>query len=468
MLDIRNIIASFAFLLLCLSSLAYDSDSTKYFIIQEIAISGNEKTKPQVILREFPYSVGDSIPCGNVESEIASFSDNLSRLMLFNNIDVSYTTSDSSKINIEVNLTERWYYWVYPILEIADRNITSYFYYRDYKKINYGAAFDWLNFRGRNEMLNFKLRLGYKEHYAVSYQKPNIGKRNRFGIWATTEFFRQKKDIADIVSNKPVYAENEDKYIRNMLNVGVGAYFRPRINYDFSLSLNYQNINSKDSLLTAKVAERQNYFVPAFSFSYDNRDNKVAPKSGIEANLGARVFASTNSTAFAFVNASFEFNTNIYKQRLYYHGTLAHQQFFGDDGNIPANKKIELCKNYLIRAFDYYYIIGASFSSIKNTFSVKILNRRDFSLPKWIPQKFRRPYIQIFLDLFADLAFCTNFADTFSENNTLCNVPMYSAGAGLSFETYYDRVLNVYAGYNGNFNSVGVFVEYKTPIYKKF
>ena len=52
--------------------------------------------------------------------------------------------------------------------------------------------------------------------------------------------------------------------------------------------------------------------------------------------------------------------------------------------------------------------------------------------------------------------------------NPLEQKPIYSAGAGLSFETYYDRVLKVYAAYNGNFNFFGVFVDYVTPIYKKF
>ena len=61
-----------------------------------------------------------------------------------------------------------------------------------------------------------------------------------------------------------------------------------------------------------------------------------------------------------------------------------------------------------------------------------------------------------------------NFASDFEAENPLAQKPIYSAGAGLSFETYYDRVLKVYAAYNGNFNFVGFFVDYRTPIYKKF
>lgn len=436
--------------------------------IADIAIEGNEKTKPQTILREFRYSVGDTIPADEVEAELSVFVDNLRRLMLFNDITVSYSLAGTSDIVVEVSLVERWYYWVYPILEIADRNLTSYFYYRDFRRLNYGAAFDWLNFRGRNEMLNFKVRFGFREHYAVSYQKPNIGRSRSHGIWVKAEYFRQKKDIAYISDNKPVYVENIDGYIRNSFDAGVGYVFRPQTNYDFSLSFTYQNIVSKDSMLFEQMPYRQNFFIPAFDFDYDTRDSKVCPKKGFHADFGAKVFVDLESNVFAFTNVDFEYNCNVYKDRLYYHGAIACRHFFGDEDIVPDNKRIELCRDYLVRGFDYYYITGRNFTSMQNTFSVKLLNKRDFSLPRWIPKKFRQPYIQIFMDIFADVAYSSNFADVFETGNTLSQVPIWSAGAGLSFETYYDRVLNVYVAYNGNFNNIGVFVNYITPIYKKF
>lgn len=440
----------------------------EYYSISDITITGNEKTKPQTILREFRYSVGDSISVDEVDAEVTAFADNLRRLMLFNNIEVTYLQSDSTNIIVNVQVVERWYYWVYPILEIADRNLTSYFYYRDFRRLNYGAAFDWLNFRGRNEMLNFKVRLGFKEHYAVSYQKPNIGRNRASGIWVKAEYFRQKKDIAYIADNKPVYTENIDKYIRNSIGVGAGYVFRPQTNYDFSLSLSYQNIVSKDSMLSKSIPFKQNFLIPAFGFDYDTRDSKVCPKKGIHAEFGVKTFIDLESNVFAFTNADFEYNCSVFKDRLYYHGAISYKQFFGDEEVIPINKRIELCRDYLVRGFDYYYIIGSNFESLQNTFSIKILNRRDFSLPRWIPKKFRNPYIQIFTDFFADIAFSSNFVDDFETSNTLSQKPIWSVGAGLSFETYYDRVLNVYVAYNGNLNNIGVFVNYITPIYKKF
>ena len=452
--------------MLCLSGLLAQE---RYFYITDISVSGNDKTKPQTILREFRYSVGDSIRESALDDEIQNFTDNLRRLMLFNNVEVSCSAPDSAaSLAVNVNVTERWYYWVYPILEIADRNLTSYFYYKDFRKINYGAAFDWLNFRGRNEMLNFKLRLGYKEHYAVSYQKPNMGRHKRSGIWAKVEYFRQKKEIASVVECKPVYAENEDMYIRSISDAGVGYVFRPDMNYEFSLLVTYQNIWSGDSLLLSSGSQWQNFLVPALTFDYDNRDSKVCPTSGLHAEFDLKVFSELKSSTFAFADLGFEYNSGIYGNLIFYHGTLRHRQFFGDYGDIPSNKRIELCRSNLIRGFDYYYILGMNFSALQNTFSIKLLDRRDFMLPRWIPSMFRNPYIQIYADLFADLAYCSNFASGFEVENPLLRKPIYSAGAGLSFETYYDRVLKVYAAYNGSFNFFGVFVDYIAPIYKKF
>jgi len=270
------------------------SAQERQLLISDISIIGNEKTKPQTILREFRYSVGDSILEKDIDKEIVNFTDNLRRLMLFNNVDISYSLTECS-CSINVNVVERWYYWVYPILEIADRNITSYFYYKDFGKINYGVAFDWLNFRGCNEMLNFKLRLGYKEHYAISYQKPNIGRKKRSGVWIRAEYFRQKKEIASVIDCKPVYAENENKYIRKMFDVGVGYVFRPQVNYEFSMSLIYQNVCSNDSLLLIGASKLQNFMVPTFTFEYDDRDSKVSPVSGIYAWIGIKLFSDFSS-----------------------------------------------------------------------------------------------------------------------------------------------------------------------------
>ena len=456
-----------AYVLLILPACAFAQE--KYMHISSINISGNEKTKAQTILREFRYSVGDSLPEERIDVEIQNFSDNLQRLMLFNNVEVSCVKSDSaSSVSVDVNVVERWYYWVYPILEIADRNLTSYFYYKDFKKINYGVAFDWLNFRGRNEMLNFKVRLGYKEHYAVSYQKPNMGRNHWSGIWLKAEYFRQKKEIAYISECKPVYADNEGLYIRNIIDAGAGYVFRPHVNYEFSLSLTYQNVRSRDSLLLAYVDGLQQYMIPSFTFDYDNRDSKVAPTSGMHAQLWTKVFADFDANTFAFASLVMEYNTSIYHDRLFYHGMLSHRQIFGNYTDVPMNMRIELCRENLIRGFDYYYIISQNFSALQNTFSIKLLDRCDFSLPRWIPKKFREPYIQIYADMFVDLAYCGNFAPNIKDENPLVQKPIYSAGAGLSFETYYDRVLKVYAAYNGNFNFFGVFIDYVTPIYKKF
>ncbi len=461
----RAVLLSVVFFVCSVVALAQE----RYLHIADITISGNEKTKPQTILREFRCKAGDSLPEDNLESELRNFADNLHRFMLFNNIEVSSSQADSTDaITVNVNVVERWYYWVYPILEIADRNLTSYFHYKDYRKINYGVAFDWLNFRGRNEMLNFKLRLGYKEHYAVSYQKPNIGRNRRSGVWAKVEYFRQKKDIASIAECKPVYAENENVYIRRMFDAGIGYVFRPSVNYDFSLSLAYQNIISRDTLLAPEGRSVQNFIVPSFAFDYDNRDSKVCPTSGIHAKMDVDVFSELESSSFAFASLGLEYNTSIYRSRIFYHGSISHRQFIGSYDGVPVNKRIDLCSDNIIRGFEYYYILGRNFSALQNTFSIKILNRRDFMLPKWIPAKFRNPYIQIYVDLFADLAYCSNFASDFEAENPLAQKPIYSAGAGLSFETYYDRVLKVYAAYNGNFNFVGFFVDYRTPIYKKF
>lgn len=441
-------------------------DST--VVVGRINIYGNEKTKSEIILRETDISEGDTISIDEFRHKLKSFKENLCRTMLFNYINIEY--SDSAEIvDVDVKVDERWYYWVYPILEIADRNATSYFYYRDFKKINYGAAFDWLNFRGRNEMLNFKIRLGYKEHYAVSYQKKNIGPKYRGGLWVNAEFFRQKEITTAVVDNKPVYSENE-KYIKNVFSVGAGYIFRPQINYDLNIGLTYARNSYNDSAYLGVPSYVQHLLMPRVKFDYDNRNNKVYPTSGLDFNVEIKMYGDVKNfeKSFATANVGFEYNVPVFRDIIFYRANANYRHIIGDPSKILEDRKIELCKDFGIRGYDYYYILGSHFESLSNTFSFKLWNSRIYQFPDWVMRKFRKIYVRIYSDFFVDVAYSGKFANLTYNENTLYGKFFYSTGVGVNIETYYDRLLKVYVAYNGYFNNVGVFIDYKTPIYKLF
>ena len=151
--------------------------SQNHITITSIAITGNNITKEDIILREVVFSKNSSFSAADLEQKIKESKENLINLKLFNFVEISYTlTGDKAQLTIDV--TERWYFWPYPVFEISERNFNAWWQdfkatnYSDFSRLNYGLFLNWENFRGRNELIKLKLRKGFKEHYLIAYEIP--------------------------------------------------------------------------------------------------------------------------------------------------------------------------------------------------------------------------------------------------------------------------------------------------------
>jgi len=149
-----------------------------FLYIKEIIITGNKKTKNEIILRELSFNTIQNIDLKNLEKEITKSTNNLTNLNLFNFIEISYDINEQKDLFIKINIVERWYIWPYPIFEISERNFNSWWQdfkssnYKDLSRVNYGLFLNIENFRGRNELIILKYRQGFKEHYLLNYKIP--------------------------------------------------------------------------------------------------------------------------------------------------------------------------------------------------------------------------------------------------------------------------------------------------------
>lgn len=85
--------------------------------ISEITMSGNTRTKNQIILRELEFNVGDSFLTSDLENVLKKSRENLINTSLFNFIDITQNVdSNSFMLKIHVNLIERCTF--YPILRL--------------------------------------------------------------------------------------------------------------------------------------------------------------------------------------------------------------------------------------------------------------------------------------------------------------------------------------------------------------
>ena len=144
------------FLLIILFS--YDFSYSQNVFLKNIQIKGNNITKEDIIMREVVIISNTFYEYKDLKEAIKSTKNNLINLKLFNFVEIEELTN-SDTTNIIINLTERWYIWPYPILEISERNFNSWWRefssnnYTDFSRLNYGIFLNWENFRGKNESL---------------------------------------------------------------------------------------------------------------------------------------------------------------------------------------------------------------------------------------------------------------------------------------------------------------------------
>ncbi|MEO6930525.1 MAG: POTRA domain-containing protein, partial [Chitinophagaceae bacterium] len=152
------------------------------FIVGEIAISGNRKTKKYLIERELPFQKGDSVALDDLVSRFDLARQRLMNTRLFNDAVVSLKNFDGYQVNIQIDLKERWYIFPVPYFRPIDRNLQEWAKRGyDLSRVNYGAKFDYYNFTGRNDKLKAWFITGYTRQIEFSYEQPNADKSLKHG-----------------------------------------------------------------------------------------------------------------------------------------------------------------------------------------------------------------------------------------------------------------------------------------------
>ena len=112
--------------------------------VSNILIIGNNVTKAEIILRELTFSKNSSFTTKELNEVIEKSKQNLINLKLFNFVEI-LTQIDDNNVKIVIDVTERWYFWPYPILEVSERNFNSWWSefsssnYSDFSRLNYGV-----------------------------------------------------------------------------------------------------------------------------------------------------------------------------------------------------------------------------------------------------------------------------------------------------------------------------------------
>jgi outer membrane protein assembly factor BamA len=161
------------------------NDSTgRFVLINRVLIIGNRLTRDQIILRELSLKPGDLIFNLDLPEILDLDEKKLFNTRLFNTVEIRTMELSDSKVDLLIDLNERWYTFPSPIFELSDRNFNEWWqnYNHDFKRVNYGLRLYQFNMRGRNETLRFIAQFGFQRRFELMYRFPYIDKKQKHDV----------------------------------------------------------------------------------------------------------------------------------------------------------------------------------------------------------------------------------------------------------------------------------------------
>lgn len=148
------------------------------YIIGDIVIAGNKKTRKSIILREIPVHTGDAYSLSDLVKKFEDARRQLMNTALFHAVVVAAKGFNGNVIDIAVTVKERWYLFPLPYFKPVDRNLNQWLVEQNasLSRVNYGAKILYNNATGNNDKFRLWLMSGYTKQLSVGYDRLYIDK----------------------------------------------------------------------------------------------------------------------------------------------------------------------------------------------------------------------------------------------------------------------------------------------------
>jgi len=235
--------------------------------VGEVIVTGNEKTKDFVILREMSLRAGEEI----TQEKLDYDRERIYSLRLFNRVRVSAAPAGPGLANIVVEVNERWYIFPFPILGVRDR---------DWGKVFYGAGVAHNNFRGRNEKLFASLVLGYDPAVSLFYRNSFLDDGGTWFLDAKTSYSRVRNRSPQVES---LFGEYEERHFTFLVNIGrrFGRYHSVWATGGYSVV----DVPNRNPLTTVAGDGMDAFPTGGVSYLFDTRDLLEYPAQGTMVGL---------------------------------------------------------------------------------------------------------------------------------------------------------------------------------------
>jgi outer membrane protein assembly factor BamA len=425
-------------------------DTTGYFVeVNRVFIVGNRITRDQIILRELSLKKGDIVHTTDLPGILDLDRKKLINTRLFLTVEVRTLEPEKGKLDVLVDVKERWYTFPAPVFELSDRNFNEWWqnYDHDFHRVNYGLRLYQFNMRGRNETLRLLAQLGFQRRFDLSYRIPYIDRRQKQGLVFELGYLETKNLAIRTEDHKYEFLKLRS-ILRTDRFAGVTYNYRRTFYTTHSLKLEYRNVSVADTV----KEENENYIKGepgsqryawiAYQYSVDRRDFFAYPLNGYQftasaSKLGLGLGDDVNKTeANVLVSKYWDLTKKFYlaNNTVLYWSTP-------DDLSYLNYGVLGLRKQF-VRGYEIYVIEGPYYFLNKTTFKRQIFSK-TYHWGDMPIEQFQHVPIQVYLKTYADFGYVKNYSyyEALGKNTLFSDKLLTGVGGGLDVVSSYDLVL---------------------------
>jgi len=420
------------------------------FIVRNIFIIGNKKTKPFIILRELPFKPGYKYNLDGLVKQFELARQQLMNTTLFHEVVVSLKSIEGYNVDVEVKVRERWYIFPFPYVKAVYRDLNQWLAEEkgNLNKINYGLKLTYNNVTGENDKLRVWLVDGYSRNISFDYDRIYIDKALKWGMDIGFSIGKTREINYNTAGDKQLLFRDNNNFIRDYVFAKAEITYRRAIKARHRFGISYTSENVRDTVLALNpnyfTAGRHKISFPEFYYTMTYFDVDYIPyptqgygaefsfsKKGINETVNAWQFtlrgsANWHLSARNYLNLRSFFTIKLPFKQPYYNQRLLG---YGD---------------VFMQGYEYYVVDGVAGGYMKAT-----VTRELFNLKKEYYRKKKNEYIHIPFRIFAKVYCNAGYIhNPRPGDNSLNNRMLYSAGLGIDVLTIYDFTLKLEWSFN--------------------
>ena len=420
------------------------------YTIGEIRITGNKKTKKEIIQRELPFASGDSLTPADLTAKMETARKQLMNTALFNHVVVAAGSFEEDKVNLVIEVKERWYLFPSPYFKPVDRNLNQWLVEQkgSLDRVNYGAKLTYNNVTGVNDKFRLWLITGYTRQFSFSYDRLYINRNLKWGTNTSFAAGKTRELNYTTENDKQLFLKDPGDYVRHFINAHIGFSYRPAIRTKHSFGIAFTSERITDTIVSLNPGYFKQGYKSAgypslfYNMTYFDLDYIPYPSKGYAANVSVSKSGLNHSINLWQLHIKGLGSWPLWKKTFF--------QLSGYAGIKLPFKQPYFNRRFLgygdvyLQGYEYNVIDGVAGGYLRSGLYHELLNFRmrlaggKGKVPVVIP-------FRVVGKIYGNTGYVYNPDEG---NNRLSNKMLYTGGAGLDIVTAYDIVVRLEWSFN--------------------